>query len=362
MQNKQYKSLIIGCGAAGLGLALSLANDAKVALVSKGSLTGSSSQHAQGGIAAVMGQTDDYQSHIQDTLDTGVGLCNRNAVELTVKNAKKAIQWLIDHGVQFTLDDDQQHYHLTQEGGHSHRRILHAADKTGAVVINTLTQQVQRNPNIDCYNEETAIDLITQNNQCYGAIILNNANNTTHTLLAKTTVLATGGASSVYLHTSNPDTTSGDGIAMAWRAGCRVADLEFNQFHPTCLYNTNGETFLITEAVRGEGGILTLPNGERFMPKYDKRAELAPRDIVARAIHHEMQKNKLDFVYLNISHCPADKIKKYFPTIYAQCLKYDIDITQQPIPIVPAAHYTCGRYYADPLYGGTKCKCASDET
>lgn len=335
----KYDVIVIGSGAAGLGLALSLANHARVAIVTKGPLQAGASPHAQGGIAAVMSQKDSYDSHIEDTLKAGAGLCDRNAVEFVIKNAKSAIAWLVEQGVEFTKNPDNE-FHLTREGGHSHRRIIHAADKTGAVVVHTLAEQVMRNPNIDYFTEHTAIDLIIENNQCMGVLVLKNENHTLQYFHAKVTVLATGGASSVYLHTSNLDNTFGDGIAMAWRAGCPVKNLEFNQFHPTCFYHC--DSFLITEAMRGEGGILKLPNGQQFMTNHDPRAELASRDIVARAIDSELKSHQLDYVYLDISHQPAAMIKSYFPTIYQHCLKFDIDITKEPIPVVPAAHYTCG--------------------
>ncbi len=336
-----FDVLIIGSGAAGLGLALSVADNAQVAIISKDNLAAGSSQHAQGGIAAVMSQDDSYAEHIQDTLNAGAGLCDPSVVEFTVKNAKNAITWLVDHGVKFTLNKDKN-LHLTKEGGHSQRRIVHAADCTGAAVIGTLADQVKVHPNIHCFDAHTAIDLILQDGECVGAWVLDNNQLHIEAFTAAQTIIATGGASSVYLHTSNPDFNSGDGIAMAYRAGANISNMEFNQFHPTCLYHPDARSFLISEAVRGEGGQLILPNGERFMPKYDARAELAPRDIVARAIDHEMKLRHLDCVYLDITHLKADKIKKFFPTIYQECLKYHIDITQVPIPVVPAAHYTCG--------------------
>lgn len=347
----QFEVLIIGSGAAGLGLALSLADQAKIALISKDTLMAGSSQHAQGGIAAVMDQEDSFELHIQDTLNAGAGLCNRNVVAHVITHAKSAIQWLTHHGVQFSTQDDQR-FHLTREGGHSYRRILHVADKTGAVVVKTLADQVLLHPHITCFEEHTAIDLLIQNNQCYGALILDNHNNHYKFFTASITILATGGASTIYLHTSNPEQTSGDGIAMAWRAGCRIANLEFNQFHPTTLYHPAAHSFLITEAVRGEGGRLLLPNSNRFMHQYNQRAELASRDIVARAIDNELKTRQIDCVYLDISHKPADMIKKHFPTIYQQCLNINIDITQQPIPVVPAAHYTCGGVITN-LFGQT---------
>lgn len=354
VSNDRQQILVIGSGAAGLGVALSVADKAHVILISKGPLVGGSSQRAQGGIAAVMSAEDSYESHIQDTINVGAGLCDPAAVEFTVKNAKPAIQWLIEKGVQFTSEDGNA-LHLTQEGGHSHRRILHAADRTGAEVVKTLSEQVLSHPNITCYAEHTAVDLIISYNRCYGAIVMDNVTHEIKPFFAVATVLATGGASSVYLHTSNPDKTSGDGIAMAYRAGCRVKDLEFNQFHPTTLFHPDAHSFLITEAIRGEGGILRLPNGERFMSNYDDRAELASRDIVARAIDAEMKKNNIPCVYLDITHRSPEFIQHSFPTIYAECLKYNIDITRELIPVVPAAHYTCGGVVTD-LKGRTDCE------
>ncbi len=339
---KFYEVLIIGSGAAGLGLALSLAEHYRIALITKASLHEGCSQHAQGGIAAVMNQAEDtYQSHIDDTLNAGAGLCHEEVVRFTVEQAKAAIEWLISQGVQFTAGDGSP-FHLTREGGHSHRRVLHAADKTGSAVVNTLAEQAYQHPNIDCFSEHTAVDLWIDEGQCQGALVFNNLTRELVLFQSRVTALAAGGASRCYLHTTNPEQTSGDGIAMAWRAGCRVANLEFNQFHPTCLYHPSAPTFLISEALRGEGAQLILPNGKRFMLEYDKRAELAPRDIVARAIDAELKKNSLEYVYLDISHQPSKMIKQFFPTIYRQCLSLGYDITREPIPVVPAAHYTCG--------------------
>ncbi|WP_032075220.1 L-aspartate oxidase [Coxiella burnetii] len=347
-----YDVLVIGSGAAGLGLALSLASEMRVAVLSKDDLTAGSSPHAQGGIAAVMNAADEsVELHVQDTLNAGGGLCDPEAVRATVTQAKSAVEWLVQQGVQFTTDS-KNNYHLTQEGGHSRRRILHAADKTGAVIVKTLAEQVLSHPNIDCFTDHIAIDLLIENNVCKGAEVYDGEQQRSLRFHATHTVLATGGASFAYLHTSNPNRTSGDGIAMAWRAGCRVANLEFNQFHPTCLYHPLANHYLITEVVRGEGGYLLLPDGKRFMPNYDDRAEMAPRDIVARAIDMELKKNNWDHVYLDISHRPADFIKKAFPTIYATCLNFGFDMTEGPLPVVPAAHYTCGGVMTD-LQGQT---------
>ena len=343
-----YDVLVIGSGAAGLRLTLSLADGTRrIAVVSKDGLTsGGSSPHAQGGIAAVMNTDEDsIDLHVQDTLNAGGGLCDTKVVRATVTQAELAIEWLTRQGVQFSTDGDR--YHLTQEGGHSRRRVLHVADKTGAAIITTLAKRVKNHRNIDCFTKHTAIDLRLKHNRCIGALVYSNQKKRMLVFNATCTVLATGGSSFVYLHTSNQSCTSGDGIAMAWRAGCRVVNLEFNQFHPTCLYHPGANYHLITEVVRGEGGYLLLPNGERFMLRYNKRAEMASRDIVARAIHAELKNNQLDYVYLDISHRPADFIKKTFPTIYSTCLKFNLDMTKEPLPVVPAAHYTCGGVMTD---------------
>ncbi len=343
-----FDVLIIGSGAAGLSLALKLAEHAKVAVLSKSFKNEGSTWHAQGGIAAVLDDDDSVESHVQDTLDAGAGLCHRDAVNFTVKNSKKAIDWLIELGVNFTKNEDNQDFHLTREGGHSHRRIIHSADATGVAVHSALTDQASNSPNLSLFEHHIAIDLIKQpdpnssRERCSGAYIYNRKLDRVEVFTAKAVILATGGASKVYLYTSNPDGNSGDGIAMAWRAGCRVANMEFNQFHPTCLYHPKAKSFLITEALRGEGATLRLPNGEAFMHKFHELAELAPRDVVARAIDYEMKRVGSDFVYLDISHRPKEFIEEHFPTVRKACLKYGIDITKEPIPVVPAAHYTCG--------------------
>ncbi|MNF56421.1 L-aspartate oxidase [compost metagenome] len=358
-QQYQHDVLVIGSGAAGLSLALSLPGHLRIAVLSKGDLSNGSTFWAQGGVAAVLDDADTVQSHVEDTLNAGGGLCHEDAVRFTVEHSRESIQWLIDQGVPFTRDDSADaddggfEFHLTREGGHSHRRIIHAADATGAAIFTTLLAQARLRPNIELLEQRVAVDLITarrlgqQQDRCLGAYVLNRATGQVDTCGARFTVLATGGAAKVYLYTSNPDGACGDGIAMAWRAGCRVANLEFNQFHPTCLYHPQAKSFLITEAIRGEGGLLKLPNGERFMPRFDPRAELAPRDVVARAIDHEMKRLGVDCVYLDISHKPADFIKSHFPTVYERCLTFGIDITSQPIPVVPAAHYTCGGVLVD---------------
>ncbi len=349
-QQLTHDVLVIGSGAAGLTLALRLADEARIAVLCKGSPQDASTYFAQGGIAAVLDSKDSIQSHISDTLVAGAGLCHEDAVRFTVEHSRESIEWLIGRGVQFTTEsksDGKENYHLTKEGGHSHRRIIHAADATGKAVSNTLTSEANNHPNIELYDLHVAVDLIIYKRQCIGAYVLNRQTGRVDTFLAKCVVLATGGASKAYLYSSNPDGNSGDGIAMAWRAGCRVANMEFNQFHPTCLYHPAAKFFLITEALRGEGGHLKLPNGERFMHKFDSRGELAPRDIVARAIDHEMKRLGAECVFLDISHKPADFISSHFPTVKSRCLEYGIDITSEPIPVVPAAHYTCGGIIVD---------------
>jgi L-aspartate oxidase len=355
----QHDVLVIGSGAAGLSLALNLPAHLRIAVLSKGDLNNGSTFWAQGGVAAVLDDSDTVQSHVEDTRDAGGGLCHEAAVRFTVEHSREAIEWLIELGVPFTRGEARENedsgfeFHLTREGGHSHRRIIHAADATGAAIFHTLLARAQAQSNIELLEQRVAVDLITERRlglpgqRCLGAYVLNRSSGEVDTFAARFVVVATGGAAKVYLYTSNPDGACGDGIAMAWRAGCRVANLEFNQFHPTCLYHPQAKSFLITEALRGEGAHLKLPNGERFMPRFDPRAELAPRDIVARAIDHEMKRLGVDCVYLDISHEPADFIKAHFPTVYERCLEFGIDITRQPIPVVPAAHYTCGGVMVD---------------
>ncbi|MEW8512784.1 MAG: L-aspartate oxidase [Candidatus Thiodiazotropha sp.] len=353
----QHDVLIIGSGAAGLSLALHLDSGLKIAVISKRELKETNTYYAQGGISAVLDEEDSIASHVKDTLDAGVGLCDEKIVQLVVEQGPMNIDWLLKGGVNFTRDDNSESssgYHLTREGGHSHRRVIHAADATGKEVETTLQAQVMAQSNIDLFEHHIAIDLITsersqekQQKRCYGAYILDHKNSRVETFAARFIVLATGGASKVYQYTSNPDVATGDGIAMAWRAGCRVANMEFIQFHPTCLYHPEAKSFLISEAVRGEGGQLKLPDGSRFMHHFDTREELAPRDIVARAIDHEMKRIGADCLYLDISHKPADFVQEHFPTIYRRCLDFGIDMTKQPIPVVPAAHYTCGGVMAD---------------
>jgi L-aspartate oxidase len=343
--------LIIGGGAAGLTAALNLADHARVTVLCKGDIESASSHWAQGGVAAVVDPGDSVEAHVQDTLEAGAGLCDPKVVEFTVERGRAAIAQLEHWGVDF--DREHNDFHLTREGGHSFRRILHVADATGKAITETLTQRVLDHPNIELINDRVAIDLINLNklgrfsNRAAGAYVLNRSTNHVEVFQARFVILATGGASKVYLYTSNPDSSTGDGIAMAWRAGCRIANMEFNQFHPTCLYHPHAKSFLISEAVRGEGGLLRLPSGERFMDSFDPRGELAPRDIVARAIDHEMKRLGVDCVLLDISHRSRSFIETHFPTIARRCGELGIDITREPIPVVPAAHYTCGGVLVD---------------
>ena len=368
--NKNHSDvLIVGGGAAGLSLALRLAQeDLSITLLSKSELTEGSSLYAQGGIAAVLDSADNFESHIKDTHVSGADLCKDAAVKKVVEGAPEAINWLIEKGVKFTLVDGAEYdgedsaYHLTREGGHSHRRVIHAKDATGREVETTLEQHVRALPNVTILENHIAIDLITgsqlsmQNgSRCYGAYALDIASGKVKTFAARSVVLSTGGASKAYLYTTNPDTSTGDGIAMAWRAGCRIANMEFVQFHPTCLYHPYAKGSLISEAVRGEGGLLRLPSGARFMDEHHELAELAPRDIVARAIDYEMKKGGFDSVFLDISHKNKDFILDHFPNIAASCEKYGYDMTAEPIPVVPAAHYTCGGILTD-LRGRTDMK------
>ncbi len=353
----QYDVLIAGSGGAGLSLALHLADRYQVAVLAKFALTECSTYYAQGGISAVFDdQHDSIESHIEDTLIAGAGLCDPDIVRLTVSQGRESIEWLRLQGVNFTEErtaDGQKQLHLNREGGHSHRRIVHTDDATGKAVSLSLIERAQAHPNITLLEHHNVVELITaeklglSEQRICGAYVLDNLAGKIKSVAAKIVVLATGGANKVYLYSTNPHISSGDGIALAWRAGCRVGNMEFMQFHPTCLYHPSARSFLISEAVRGEGGKLLLPNGERFMQRYDARLELAPRDIVARAIDGEIKKHGIDCVYLDISHKSREFIQKHFPTIYNQCLEVDIDISQQPIPVVPAAHYTCGGVMTD---------------
>ncbi|MCS0657462.1 L-aspartate oxidase [Massilia terrae] len=367
----KFDVAIVGSGLAGLSVALHLAETRKVAVVSKRELLDGASNWAQGGIAAVLDSGDSHAEHVADTLVAGAGLCDETATRYIVEHGREAIEWLIAQGVPFTRDASAElGFHLTREGGHSQRRIIHAADATGHAVQVTLEQKVRAHPNIALFEHHCAIDVITSDKltgkgvqggaphlvgqpRCHGLYVQDTRTGEVLTFEADHTVLATGGAGKVYLYTTNPDTATGDGIAMAWRAGCRVSNMEFIQFHPTCLYHPYAKSFLISEAVRGEGGLLKLPPeagsaaGTRFMPAHDERGELAPRDVVARAIDFEMKKRGLDYVHLDISHQPPEFIQEHFPTIYARCLELGIDITRQPIPVVPAVHFTCGGVVTD---------------
>jgi L-aspartate oxidase len=351
MNETHVDVLIIGAGLAGMSLALRLAANKRVALLTKGELLDAASAWAQGGIAAVLDGTDSHENHIRDTHVAGAGLCHDAAVRFVVENGRRSVEWLIEQGVAFTMDDqNHDELHLTREGGHSHRRIVHAADATGRAVQKTLVQQLKAHPNIVVMPHTIAVDLVVSRRlgydeptRCYGAYVLDKSTGRVNAISADFTVLASGGAGKVYVYTTNPDVATGDGVAMAWRAGCRVANMEFIQFHPTCLYHPQAKSFLISEAVRGEGGRLLIPGTRQpFMGAHDERLELAPRDIVARAIDYEMKKRGLDFVHLDISHQSPDFIRHHFPTIHDKCLSLGIDITREPIPVVPAAHYTCG--------------------
>ncbi|MBS3953420.1 MAG: L-aspartate oxidase [Methylomicrobium sp.] len=353
---QNYDVLIIGSGAAGLSLALKLADHTRIAILSKFTVSEGSTAYAQGGISAVLDAQDSLESHIADTLDAGAGLCDPEIVKLTVTHGKESIEWLKSQGVAFTEEQSssgETQFHLNREGGHSHRRIVHTADATGKAVSESLVSRAKQHPNITIFEHHNVIDLITTPkcgkapDRVIGAYVLDVKAGKVKSIAARIFALATGGASKVYLYSTNPQIATGDGIALAWRAGCRIGNMEFMQFHPTCLYHPLGRSFLISEAVRGEGGKLILPDGTRFMARFDKREELAPRDIVARAIDHEIKKRGIDCVYLDISHKSSSFILEHFPNIYDTCLKLGIDITKQPIPVVPAAHYTCGGIVTD---------------
>jgi len=351
--------LIVGSGAAGLTAALNLAETHKVAVIAKGALGEGATSWAQGGIAAVLEKGDSFEAHVEDTMIAGAGLNDLKVVEHVVEAAPRAIAHLLELGVPFAQDGDA--LHLTREGGHSHRRIVHVADATGYAVQQALEAAAGKHPNITLVPDMVAVDLVTgrhatnfsTSGAVHGLYAYNRKKKRVETLTGKATILATGGAGRAYLYSTAPRGATGDGIAMAWRAGCRVSNMEFMQFHPTCLYNLQVKNFLITEAVRGEGGQLKLPTtGERFMAKFDKRAELAPRDIVARAIDHEIKRLGLDFVHLDISNREPDFVRGHFPNIYEKLLGLGIDITVEPIPVVPAQHYTCGGVMVD-LHGCT---------
>ncbi len=355
MTAHQFDVLIIGSGAAGLTAAINLADRFKVAVLAKGALSDGSTAWAQGGIAAVLEPGDTFDSHIEDTIIAGAGLNNRKTVEFVVENAPAAIERLAALGVPFNPGETER-WHLTREGGHSHRRIVHVNDATGWAVQQALEKAANDHPNITLIPDMVAIDLITGRHgevysampNVHGVYAVSRKTGRVSSYIARATILSTGGAGRTYLYSTAPRGATGDGIAMAWRAGARVSNMEFNQFHPTCLYNLQVKNFLITEAVRGEGGHLKIPTtGERFMPRFDPRAELAPRDVVARAMDHEIKRLGLDFVHLDISHKPPEFVREHFPNIHAKLLELGIDITREPIPVVPAQHYTCGGVLTD---------------
>ena len=344
-----FDVVILGSGLAGLASALKLAPNRKVAIVTKKTMLDGASNWAQGGIAAVVDAFDTHESHVNDTMVAGAHLSDPNVTRLVVEKGAAGIDWLIGQGVNFTKDKNTSSgLHLTMEGGHSFRRIIHAKDATGHAVQTTLEERARLHPNITILENHVGIDLITTIDSntgctvCCGIYVLDSNKDSVVAIQAPIVILATGGAGKSYLYTTNPDTSTGDGIAIGWRAGCSVSNMEFIQFHPTCLYHPEAKSFLISEALRGEGGLLLLPNGHRFMPEYDSRAELAPRDVVARSIDAEMKKHGIDCVYLDISHRGLKFIKAHFPNIYKRCLELGIDASKQPIPVVPAAHYTCG--------------------
>jgi len=348
--------VIVGAGLAGLTVALHLARHGRrVIVLAKRGLSEGATSWAQGGIVGVLGSDDSIESHVRDTQDAGAGIVDENTARFIAENSAKAVEWLVDNGVPFSPDPDGPlGLHLTREGGHAVRRIAHAADATGRAIHESLLAQAQANDLITLRERWIAVDMITSRHlkrdesaRVYGVYALDIDSRRVETIAASAVVLATGGVGKVYRYTSNPDTSTGDGIAMAWRAGCRVANMEFIQFHPTCLYHPQERSFLITEAMRGEGALLKLPDGTRFMPAHDERGELAPRDIVARAIDFEMKKHGIDHVWLDATHLGEAFLKEHFPTIHARCLQLGIDIAKQPIPVVPAAHYTCGGLVTD---------------
>lgn len=352
MENTSFDVVVVGSGAAGLSLALQLPTELRIAVLSKADVSAGSTSWAQGGIAAVLHERDSVQAHIEDTLEAGAGLCHEPAVRFTIEHSREVIDWLIAQGLDFDLRQDQsdaefREFHLTMEGGHSFRRILHAADKTGSAISAVLNERIAERDNIVVMTDRTAVDLIIDEQGVRGIYVLNGHTASVDAIKARAVALATGGASKAYLYTSNPDGATGDGIALAWRAGCRVANLEFNQFHPTCLYSPETRTYLLTEALRGEGATLHLPNGERFMPRYDERAELAPRDIVARAIDSEMKRYGLDCVYLDATQKSEEQLAAHFPGVLERCQQAGLDLANERVPVVPAAHYTCGGVVVD---------------
>ena len=362
--------VVIGAGLAGLTVALHLADKQPVVVLAKRRLEEAATAWAQGGIVGVLGSDDSVESHVRDTQAAGAGLVDERTAEFIARHSAEAVEWLVERGVPFSPDPTGPlGLHLTREGGHAVRRIAHAADATGKAIHDVLLDEVRKHPNITLREKWMAVDLITNRHlkrsqqdpttvrsldagRCHGVYALDIEHGCVETLAASAVVLASGSVGKVYRYTSNPDTSTGDGIAMAWRAGCRVSNMEFIQFHPTCLYHPQERSFLMTEALRGEGGILRLPDGTRFMPDHDERGELAPRDIVARAIDFEMKKHGLDHVWLDATHLGEAFLKEHFPTIHARCLSLGIDIAREPIPVVPAAHYTCGGVVTD-LHGRT---------
>lgn len=356
---KSFDAIVVGSGLAGSVAVLELAERGlQVALLTKRGLRDGASAWAQGGIAAALGAEDGVAHHVADTELAGAALCDPEATQFILERGPAAVEWLARHHIPFTRTPDGQ-YHLTREGGHGQRRVVHAADATGAAIQEKLQPLIRAHPRVHILEHHMLVDLITSDRlalsgprRCLGLYALDEQSGQVHTYGSFQVLLATGGAGKVYLYTTNPDTATGDGIAAGWRAGCSVVNMEFIQFHPTCLFHPHAKSFLISEAVRGEGGILRLPNGERFMQQHDPRAELAPRDIVARAIDFEMKRHGVDFVTLDISHQPAEFIIEHFPMIYQTCLNLGLDMTRQPIPVVPAAHYTCGGLRTD-LHGRT---------
>lgn len=352
----EFDFLVLGSGIAGLTFALHVAPHGSVGIMTKKHRSESNTNYAQGGIAAAIGADDSWELHRQDTLKAGVGLCDPEAVTILVQNGARLVEWLLSLGAQLDkerLPDGTERLALGQEGGHSRPRIVHAADHTGWEIERTLLRAVRNSPySITLLEHYFVLDLILQEGNCRGAYVLDTATGDVVEVYAQATLLATGGCGQVYQHTTNPPIATGDGIGMAWRAGATIANMEFIQFHPTALYPSEGHAFLISEAVRGEGGLLKRRDGYRFMPDYDPRAELAPRDVVARAIDAELKKQGDPYVYLDVTHLPAERIRARFPTIYERCLQYGIDITTDPIPVVPAAHYSCGGVWTD-LWGQT---------
>ncbi len=351
---RSFDFLVLGSGIAGLSFALKVAKSGSVAVITKKNKAESNTNYAQGGIASVTSEEDSFDLHVQDTLKAGAGLCHEPTVRTIIQEGPDRIQELIELGMQFserTPPDkpDTTEYDLGKEGGHTKRRILHAKDVTGKQIEKALLEAISEQPNISVFEDHYAIDIITstklgldEENRVHGVYVYEQIRNKVLSFSGKVILIATGGCGKVYLYTTNPDIASGDGVAMAWRAGCKIANMEFMQFHPTCLYQPQAKSFLITEAVRGEGGILKLPDGTEFMENYHPLKSLAPRDVVARAIDNEMKKSGSSYVYLDITHKPAKFVMNRFPNIYQTCLKYGLDITKECIPVVPAAHYQCG--------------------